>query len=575
MAEDTRVVSIYPTSGSMLGGESVQVHGPCLNNIDRLRCKFGDYETRGTLVASKVMCNTPIFYEAGRVEFRLSLDDGDTYDDYRGIFTVVSPEYVEPSIQRINSPNWHLSHETDVTITWDMTSIEAIQLHVFIFGYVENGGSVSLEMAERITATPIDNTGSYTFAKQQQQYADFHIGAIRIVDANSSLSGYPRSLWSDIHNLQWKYEAESVQFCREWLSSPNEQDTSFLDDLLPCPCTRQQARVDIGRYEPHPRCNDDSSDIINCHLKPAAVHCIRVNEPSGNGAGQECCYNNDGNLVDGSDGNSGGTSHRYHHGGVSPYKSPGKVPYLSHYLADLLPWEHCCLYQQSDTMCFDYYDKRPSDGCQQYQPPRPSGGIGDPHIHTLDGTPYTFNGQGEFSLMKTTGNSFSMQGRMQPLTADSQATVFTAVVMKAASTDTVQIEVNNRGDLVAWIASLSDGSWKTVNFEERGSWPFTGVTVTKDQLPETESITITAVFVTSGISVQFTASSGIMMMSFVLIAPQTLMSNTQGLLGTWNNDPDDDFTRPDGVYISTTLSLHDIHYHFGMHCKYVSPSAWS
>lgn len=58
--------------------------------------------------------------------------------------------------------------------------------------------------------------------------------------------------------------------------------------------------------------------------------------------------------------------------------------------------------------------------------------FGDPHIVTLDGFKYTFNGKGEFVLVETHDNSFTLQGRMeQPLDSNNQmapGTVFTAIV---------------------------------------------------------------------------------------------------------------------------------------------------
>ena len=57
---------------------------------------------------------------------------------------------------------------------------------------------------------------------------------------------------------------------------------------------------------------------------------------------------------------------------------------------------------------------------------------GDPHIVTLDGFKYTFNGKGEFTLIETVDNSFTLQGRMLEATDPDgslvPATVFTAIV---------------------------------------------------------------------------------------------------------------------------------------------------
>ena len=40
--------------------------------------------------------------------------------------------------------------------------------------------------------------------------------------------------------------------------------------------------------------------------------------------------------------------------------------------------------------------------------------FGDPHLLTLDGHQYTFNGRGEFILIETRDDRFTLQGRMIP-----------------------------------------------------------------------------------------------------------------------------------------------------------------
>ena len=40
---------------------------------------------------------------------------------------------------------------------------------------------------------------------------------------------------------------------------------------------------------------------------------------------------------------------------------------------------------------------------------------GDPHITTLDGVSYTFNGVGEYYLLDTEDNILQVQGRAEPI----------------------------------------------------------------------------------------------------------------------------------------------------------------
>ena len=74
---------------------------------------------------------------------------------------------------------------------------------------------------------------------------------------------------------------------------------------------------------------------------------------------------------------------------------------------------------------------------------------GDPHIVTLDGLQYTFNGKGEFTLIGTPDDSFTLQGRMIPA-ADTNgsgvlATVFSAIVGKQGDSDSIQFELTENG----------------------------------------------------------------------------------------------------------------------------------
>ena len=71
---------------------------------------------------------------------------------------------------------------------------------------------------------------------------------------------------------------------------------------------------------------------------------------------------------------------------------------------------------------------------------------GDPHMRTLDGYEYTFNGRGEYTLMKTNDGIFTCQGRfLQPKTTGNKAargTVFVAIAAKNKDSDRVHVEAD-------------------------------------------------------------------------------------------------------------------------------------
>ena len=59
-------------------------------------------------------------------------------------------------------------------------------------------------------------------------------------------------------------------------------------------------------------------------------------------------------------------------------------------------------------------------------------GRGDPHFTTLDGQRYTFNGLGEYVLLRESINDFEFQARTE-LAPNSNATIFSAFAIKDGS----------------------------------------------------------------------------------------------------------------------------------------------
>lgn len=80
------------------------------------------------------------------------------------------------------------------------------------------------------------------------------------------------------------------------------------------------------------------------------------------------------------------------------------------------------------------------------------------------------------------------------------------------------------------------------------------------------------VYFPSTTSVLFCEKKG--MLSIVVTLTNDYKNGTKGLLGTWNENPDDDYTLPDGTTLSPTLSSREIHFGFGLKCKYCAKK-WS
>ena len=100
-----------------------------------------------------------------------------------------------------------------------------------------------------------------------------------IIFFSGSSSSSRAALWSRVHVLQW-FNGDDITFwCYDWIEKEVRFGFYFLYVTPPCPCTLDQAQIDIGRFSPHPLCNIDISSPSNCIHKPGAMHCVRANTP--------------------------------------------------------------------------------------------------------------------------------------------------------------------------------------------------------------------------------------------------------------------------------------------------------
>ena len=188
--------------------------------------------------------------------------------------------------------------------------------------------------------------------------------------------------------------------------------------------------------------------------------------------------------------------------------------------------------------------------------------FGDPHTVTLDGHMYTFNGKGEFILIETIDNRFTLQGRMVEATDTNQAvvpaTVFSAIVGKEAYSDTVQFELSSTNQLNALV------SGELIDFEGLSEQEFNNVTIN-----DLGNNTLTATY-SSGAYLNVREENGIL--SIVIVSlPTSFQGTTRGLMGSFNGDTSDDLVpRNSTEPLPLNSSLQLIHESFGVTCKLFS-----
>ena len=178
---------------------------------------------------------------------------------------------------------------------------------------------------------------------------------------------------------------------------------------------------------------------------------------------------------------------------------------------------------------------------------------------TLDLHKYTFNGKGEYILIETVDNSFTVQGRMVETTNSfgnpiSTATVFSAIAIKQNESDTVQFELFYQQLIV-----LVNG--ERIDFDDvLTEQMFNNVTISKQG-----NNTLTATF-SRGENIKLVEQNGILSVMLVSL-PKSYIGKTRGLMGSNDGNATNDLVpRHKDILLPLNSTIESIHTNFGVSC---------
>ncbi|XP_035676218.1 mucin-like protein [Branchiostoma floridae] len=178
----------------------------------------------------------------------------------------------------------------------------------------------------------------------------------------------------------------------------------------------------------------------------------------------------------------------------------------------------------------------------------------DPHIRTLDGREYTFNGLGEYVLLDANGE-YQFQGRTAHAPGTSHATSFSAIAAWQRDHPPVQINLVGEVGLQIYMNGTVVDNFPfendTYEFEDDDT-----VAVYPD--PHEPSLLI---FYNNALSVKVTAKMS--MLHFEFSVPEQYKSATKGLFGNWDGDAENDLVASDGTLLPADASERQIYEEFG------------
>uniref|UniRef100_A0A1Q3FJ17 Putative mucin/alpha-tectorin n=2 Tax=Culex tarsalis TaxID=7177 RepID=A0A1Q3FJ17_CULTA len=575
-----------PESGNMLGGTIVNITGPCFEPTDRVACRFDTEEVIGTYVdRNRVICVQPFLKAQGYIRFEISV--GVERFKWKGRYFVETPQTATDRIF-FETDDVHRRNPSEIRITWNrfnLTTNLNANIQISLWGYREATIRPELEYIDMIEPQ-LTNTGVYTISpanfrlRDNPRTVDMQFGFLQInltdpLQANRlgispilwskpiPLGWYFGPQWERIHGRNWPRA-----LCDNWLRTDRFL-RNFAHELSLCPCTLEHALLDKGRYLPDTDCDRDSNPT--CLQHRGAIHCVRSGQPSAQGSEQQCCYDRNGYLMLSYDQMWGSRPRRNHNIGQMPWNEANKVPTLSTWFHDVRPYYSCCMWQDEQAVgCETFrFERRPSQDCIAYQSPAVGAVFGDPHIVTFDGLQYTFNGMGEFVLLR--GNNgqerIDVQGRFEQVARNIHgpvmATQLTSVVARGNTSTVVEVRLRPRD--AQWRYRLDVFADDRRIYFDRQSLKFQhfhGVTVYTPTYILNQSEVV--IMFSSGVGVEVVENNGFM--TARVYTPWSFINKTMGLFGNWSWNRADDLVTPGGAIVTPNLNnFETIHRQFAMH----------
>ncbi|KAL3868276.1 hypothetical protein ACJMK2_041103, partial [Sinanodonta woodiana] len=337
----------------------------------------------------------------------------------------------------------------------------------------------------------------------------------------------------------WTYTYR--QKCLDWYLSERKDRDIYHEGMskMPlCPCSRELLGPD--QFFTNDRFTNFSG-ILCTYILPNWQF-----QPKD--SGKMCCYDDNGFRSDGPFGFI-----RYHK----------DIRTNEHKVYDLEMKEACC--NQQTNLCNLYYDVRPLGHCYTSFPSWHTVARGDPHITTLDGRSFTFNGWGEYTLMTVNTSAtgvFDLQARTDRAERKdgnfSDATIFTAFAAKDDIGISVHVELNRSKTGIIIYAKSSPYE---INFQDYTkaffdtTTEFSIVTSYLSLKRNGQTHSLSALF-SSGISVIISAA--VKMLSIEVAIPNTYKGRVQGLMGNFDGDDTNDFMYRNGTSLNASSSDRDI-----------------
>lgn len=410
--ETSTGLQISPFRGSIYGGYEIRLHGICFNqtNYD-IYIDNQLVEDCRLLNSLYIVCKMPMIMDSGKIKVELFNHNEKNLIDSTDFLAHVPEDNGELILknyvnltQQIADPN-----NDELILQFQSNSITRKYLfRIIIYDYSTQLSSDSQSLYNRT-----------------RQRIDLGLGYLNLSHIGNLIIPYDKifSVQTDpsdrVHALQISFEMKkkpgwvrsalfigakiftaaaslNSAYCPAWLllqRDPNQ----YIEQVPVCPCQVpiQPWQDEYMGFRVDEGCDGRKPIQETCAYHKKARGCYRKKSDI-SWAGAQCCYDDNGLFIE--QGKEGAGTLDV----ISPDANSWFEKSLSmfgHFFSDFLSYWSCCRSLLiSEAMCKAYYNYRPAGRCEHMEN-ESIDKHGNPHFVTLNGSSYTFRGQGEYILL--------------------------------------------------------------------------------------------------------------------------------------------------------------------------------
>ncbi|RNA04016.1 sushi domain-containing 2-like [Brachionus plicatilis] len=503
-----------------IGGEELLLSGLCLKNGQKAFVLIDDHiEVECFIIEySNCLITTPFLNKTGPIKSELFIDNNSSFTFTLNI--VKEPGLAENFLVDIK-PFYNMSND-EIVINFSPFFSEYLFFYEFFYDVylirIQND-TAELTQIDLVSNESLSINSSLLYKNSPKVDVEiFYIGL--------SYKYFFTRKYELLFPLLIINELEIAdEICQSWYGEQPDPNP-IVQVLPPCPPNLpfQQPPFFFSNFITD-LCNPFNDEFCSS-FHPGAKICYKSIfsvQVGSQMTGQQCCYDQQGTLLVGP---PGGGSLDLHH----------SLDYeREHVYVDIFPYIRCCILSNN---CDLYYEKRPSDNGELWQPPAFGGGAGDPHFTSFDGVRYTFNGYGEYTYFEIKEKNFSAQVKIAPLSmqngTESQGTVFKAISIRGNETGNIEINL----DFNKLNIKVNEWYLKSSQMFMSLKGLFLNSTENKVELVYDNGISF---------EIQSTPNHNALLIFTSL--PQFFKGQTTGLMGNFNGNNSDDFTLPNGTVL--------------------------